>query len=100
MTFNPKVIQQGNRLKQQAEETPTSFTTEGGASAAQPTGDLAQKNEIRMAGPGGTFAMKMIQDPVFAARVKNWDTQFAQSNQGMEFNQAKMMMMMQQGGQG
>ena len=98
MSFNPKVIQQGNRLKQQAEETPTSFTTEGGASAAQPTGDLAQKNEIRMAGPGGAFAMKMMTDPEFSKRVDIWNQQFLGSNQGIQFNQAKMMM--QQGGQG
>ena len=96
MSFNSKVIQQGNRIKQQAEETPTSFATTNGASDAEPTGSLDKQSQIRKAGPGGAFAMKMIQDPEFAARVKNWDTQFAQSNQGMQFNQAKIMM----GGQG
>ena len=52
MAFNPKVIQQGNLAKQQAEETPTSFATSGGVSSAQPSGDLDKKNEVRMAGPG------------------------------------------------
>lgn len=92
MSFNSKVIQQGNRVKQQAEETPTSFATTNGASDAEPTGSLDKKNQIRKAGPGGAFAMKMMTDPDFAMRVKNWDAQFLQSNQGLMFNKAKIMM--------
>ena len=92
MSFNSKVIQQGNRIKKQAEETPTSFATTNGAAEAEPTGSLDKQNQTRMAGPGGAFAMKMIQDPEFAMRVKNWDAQFLQSNQGMMFNKAKIMM--------
>ena len=60
MSFDPKSVQQGNLVKKQAEETPTSFATENGASYAEPTGSLDKKNELRMAGPGGAFAMKMI----------------------------------------
>lgn len=92
MSFNSKVIQQGNVIKKQAEETPTSFATESGSSFASPSGSLDKKNELRMAGPGGAFAMKMIQDPAFAERVAGWNQQFMQSNQGLEFNQAKMQM--------
>ena len=92
MSFDPKAIQQGNIAKKEAEETPTSFATESGSSFAQPSGSLDKKNELRMAGPGGAFAMKMLQDPNFAQRVATWDQQFMQSNQGMEFNQAKMML--------
>ena len=99
MAFNPKVIQQGNLAKQQAEETPTSFATSGGVSSAQPSGDLDKKNEVRMAGAGGAFAMKMMTDPDFAKQVGNWNNQFFKSNQGMEFNQAKIMQA-QSGGQG
>ena len=92
MAFNPQQIQQGNYSKKQAEETPTSFATESGSTFAQPSGALDKKNELRMAGPGGAFAMKMIQEPEFAERVAGWNQQFAQSNQGMQFNQAKMQM--------
>ena len=96
MSFDSKAVQQGNYAKKQSEETPTSFATESGSSFAQPTGSLDKKNELRMAGPGGAFAMKMMQEPEFAQRVASWNQQFMQSNQGMQFNQAKM----QQGGMG
>ena len=45
-----------------------------------------------MAGPGGAFAMQMAQDPELAMRIAEWNQQFAQSNQGMQFNQAKMQL--------
>ena len=45
-----------------------------------------------MAGPGGAFAMQLMQDPNMQQRVANWNSRFIQSNQGMQFNQAKMMM--------
>ena len=92
MSFDRATIQHGNRLKQEAEETPNSFATEGGASAVGPTGQLDRKSQQRMAGPGGAFAMNMMQDPQLQQRVANWNQQFSQSNQGMQFNQAKMMM--------
>ena len=92
MSFDPKAVQQGNIAKKQAQETPTSFATESGSTFAQPTGSLDKKNELRMAGPGGAFAMKMMQDPDFTNRVAAWNQQFMQSNQGMQFNQAKMQM--------
>ena len=92
MSFDPKAVQQGNIAKKQAQETPTSFATESGSTFAQPTGSLDKKNELRMAGPGGAFAMKMMMDPDFTNRVASWNQQFMQSNQGMEFNQAKMQM--------
>jgi len=92
MSFNPKVVQQGNQAKKQAEETPNVFATEGGSSVSLSSGSLDNKNKTRMAGPGGAFAMAMVQDPELANRVAMWGTQFAQSNQGMQFNQAKMMM--------
>ena len=96
MSFDKAAVRYGNLLKKEAEETPNSFATEGGASSVGPTGQLDRKSEQRMAGPGGAFAMKMMQDPQLQQRVANWSQQFSQSNQGMQFNQAKMMM----GGQG
>ena len=102
MTFNPRVIQQGNAAKKAAEETPNVFATEGGSSSSMGTVSLDQKAKLRKAGPGGAFAMQMMQDPELAQRVAQWSAQFAQSNQGMQFNQAKMQTMMgqMQGGQG
>lgn len=93
MSFNPRIVQQGNATKRKAEETPNVFATEGGSSMSLGTGSLDKKNQTRMAGPGGAFAVQMMTDPELQARVKMWDQQFAQSNQGMQFNQAKMMLM-------
>ena len=57
-----------------------------------PNKDLDYESATRMAGPGGAFAMQMMQDPALAQRVGTWNQQFAQSNQGMQFNQAKIQM--------
>ena len=46
-----------------------------------------------MAGPGGAFALEMQKNPELQGRVQKWGQEFAQSNQGMQFNQAKMQMM-------
>lgn len=92
MSFNPKAVREGNRIKREAEENPTTFSTESGATFAEPTGALDKKSQTRMAGPGGAFAMQMAQDPELAMRIAEWNQQFAQSNQGMQFNQAKMQL--------
>lgn len=92
MSFNPEQVKQGNLIKKQLEETPHNFATEGGASFSKPSQDLDKTSGTRMAGPGGAFAMQLMQDPQLAQRVGTWNQQFAQSNQGMEFNQAKIQM--------
>ena len=92
MSFNPEQVRQGNLIKKQLEETPANFATEGGASFSKPAQDLAKTSGTRMAGPGGAFAMELMQDPALQQRVMNWNQQFAQSNQGMQFNQAKIQM--------
>ena len=91
MSFNPTIIQQGQQDRKKAEETPTGFATSGGASSGMNA--AAGKAGTRMAGPGGEFAMKMQTDPEFVAKNQKWGQEFAQSNQGMQFNQAKIMMM-------
>ena len=92
MSFNPEQVKQGNLIKKQLEETPRNFATEGGASFSKPAGDLDKTSSTRMAGPGGAFAMQMMQDPMLAQRVGTWNQQFAQSNQGMQSNQAKIQL--------
>ena len=93
MNYRPQQIIQGNRLKREAEESPSTFGTENGTSFNEPSVPLDQASQMRMAGPGGAFALKMQQDPEMLARVEQWSQLFAQSNPGMEFNQAKMMLM-------
>ncbi len=72
MSFNPKIVQQGNQAKKAAEETPNVFATEGGSSMSLPSGSLEERNKLRKAGPGGAFAMQMMQDPELANRVAMW----------------------------
>ena len=93
MNFNPATVRQGNQIKKEAAENPASFATEGGSSFSLPNDNLDKQNQTRMAGPGGAFAMKLMTDPALQQRVGMWNKQFAQSNQGMQFNQAKIMMM-------
>ena len=92
MQYSPEQIRQGQLAKKQAEETPTSFATEGGASFSLPSGNLDKKSETRFAGPGGAYAQALMNDPQLVARTQMWTQQFMQSNQGMQFNQAKMML--------
>lgn len=96
MTFNPEVIRQGQQTRKEAEETPQGFATANGQVSGINTNS---KSGTRMAGPGGEFAMKMQSDPAYMLANQKWNQQFAQSNQGMQFNQAKMMMMGMGGGQ-
>ena len=70
-------LRQGAALKAEKEETPQTF----------------HGNKKRMAGEMGEFALKMMSDPAAIQQNKMWMDAFSQSNEGMQFNQAKMMMM-------
>ena len=89
MNYSPEDISQGLNLKRQAQETPTNFGILDGASE-RPSGESFGKS--RMAGPGGDRAMQMMNDPMEQQRVAGWMGQFGMSNEGMQFNQARMMM--------
>ena len=93
MNFNPEAVRAGNIAKKEAEEFPTTFGTANGSDFSAPSQNLDKANQTRMAGPGGAFAMKMMQDPQLQERVLQWNQRFMQSNQGMEFNKAQMGMM-------
>lgn len=90
--YKPRDIEQGNRNKRMAEETPNNFGELDGAAQVSPTGDMDQKSQ-RMAGPMGARALQMMNDPAEAQRTMDWMASFGLSNQGMEFNQARMMQM-------
>ena len=85
MTFNPKTIRAGLQNKKEAEETPTSFGKMDGNEFNSP-----KKN--RMAGPGGAFALQMMQDPELAESNAKWNREFIQSNHGRDFYQSKIEM--------
>ena len=88
MNYSPQDIQQGNTLKKQAEETPSNFGILDGATERPSGAGYGQ----RMAGPVGARAIQLMNDPNELARTQNWLQQFGMSNEGMQFNQARMMM--------
>ena len=88
MNYSPIDINQGNQLRKMAEETPSNFGLIDGASE-QP---VSTKSDRRMAGPVGSRAIALMTDPNEQARTQNWMAKFGMSNEGMQFNQARMMM--------
>lgn len=91
MNFNQAQIQQGRMNAQSSEETPSSFGSINGSAETNPTKDLS-KNPRRMAGQVGARALAMMNDPEEIQRTNTWMDQFGMSNQGMQWNQAKMQM--------
>ena len=81
MNYSAQDIKQGNYLKAKAEETASSFGTLDGATESA-------DGKQRMAGD----RMAQLMDPNEQRRLQDWEYRFGRSNQGMEFNQAKMMM--------
>ena len=91
MEFSRETLIQGVRNQEASAETPDSFATSDGAAIPRNTSPLDKAN-TRMAGQVGAFALQMMNDPNAKAINDAWMARFGMSNQGMEFNQAKMMM--------
>lgn len=90
--YSREQLLQGNRLQKEGKEQVETFPTSSGAVGDKPVGDLSKKSGTRMAGDMGGFAMALLANPQMQQTVGNWMQQFNQSNPGMEFNRAKMMM--------
>ena len=91
MHFDPESIKQGRANQDASVETPESFATIDGA--AQPReGTELSKGNSRMAGEMGARALELMNNPNEQARVDGWMSRFGLTNQGMQWNQAKMMM--------
>ena len=88
MNYSPEDLKQGVALEQQAREQPSNSGILGGA-AERPTAAGYGK---RMAGPVGARAIQLMNDPDEQQRTQGWMAQFGMSNEGMQFNQARMMM--------
>ena len=91
MDYTRSDLMQGNINKNKAQETQNSFAMQDGVSTPQPTTPLDRSAKSRMAGQMGSRALALMQDPVEQRRVGDWMNRFRMSNQGMEWNQAKMM---------
>ena len=82
MNYSPQDLQQGMSLRQKAQETPENFATMDGA--VDP-----ESGKKRMA---GDRMQQLMIDPNEAARTQQWMGRFGMSNEGFQFNQARMMM--------
>ena len=91
MDFTRESLMQGLKNQEASAETPDSFSTIDGAAQTRLTSDLDKKN-TRMAGQLGARALQLMNDPAAQAANEGWMARFGMSNQGMQFNQAKMMM--------
>tara|TARA_R100001082_G_scaffold22684_1_gene11009 strand:- start:111 stop:392 length:282 start_codon:yes stop_codon:yes gene_type:complete len=89
MKFSPNDLIQGALNQREQKETPNSFGTAEGAAQVNPTSDLA-KSQRRLAGQRGARAVEMLTNPEEAVRTQEWMSQFGLSNQGMQWNAAKM----------
>jgi hypothetical protein len=89
MEFSKESIQQGQANQSASVETPETFATIEGAAQPRQGTELSKKNS-RMAGEMGARALELMNNPAEANRVQNWMAQFGMTNQGMQWNQAKM----------
>ena len=89
MKYSQQDLQQGMRLRQEAQQTPSNFgTIDGAVDPKSPN----QQPKSRMAGQVGERIRDLMTNPEEVSRTQNWMGQFGMSNEGMQFNQAKMMM--------
>ena len=89
MEFSKESIQQGRANQDASVETPETFATIEGASQPREGTELSKGNS-RMAGEMGARALELMNNPNEQVRVQNWMSRFGMTNQGMEWNQAKM----------
>ena len=82
-------LQNGRLNAQTAQETPGTFGEVNSADTVASSKDLARSPQ-RMAGQMGARALAMMEDPEEIQRTNQWMDQFGMSNQGMQWNQAKM----------
>ena len=89
ITYDKQSLQNGQRMRIQAEENPGTMATYNGADINEPSPGLASKNAVRKAGPGGFHAMQLMNNPEAAMATSNWMEQFGQSVEGGQFNAKK-----------
>lgn len=89
--FDSSAIKQGQANQAASAETPEAFGTIDGAVVPREGPELSSSNQ-RMAGIAGARALSLMNNPVEMMRTAKWMDQFGASNQGVQWNQAKMML--------
>ena len=83
MRYDRETILQGNEMVKGRQETPSTFHAAN--QLEKP------KTKTRMAGEVGARALELMTNPEEKKRTENFMSLFGQSNEGMQFNQAKMI---------
>ena len=89
MEFSKESIKQGQANQSASVETPETFATIEGAAQPREGTELSKSNS-RMAGEMGARALELMNNPNEQTRVQGWMARFGMTNQGMQWNQAKM----------
>ena len=87
--YNATNVTQGRANQQKAKENPTTFGTDNGADRIIQNTSLDRPQQ-RMAGQMGYRSMEYLNDPAERERTESWMDRFAMSNEGQQFNQAKL----------
>ena len=90
MNIDSQTILNGTRRKEELRSNPATFASDAGVANFEPNRPLDSYSGTRMAGSQGARALALMNDPAEAQRVDEWMNQFGQSNQGQEFNAAKL----------
>lgn len=85
--YDATTLQHGNRVRDELKQTPATFGTDSGVAKF-----ISEKGQRMAGGPIGQRALQLMTDPAAAQATANWMKLFGQSNEGLQFNQAKMMM--------
>ena len=89
MNYSRSSVQQGRVNQAKAEEQPNTFFTSNGVDQISQQSALDRPKQ-RMAGQFGNRVLEYMNDPDERARTDSWMDAFELSNEGMEFNQAKI----------
>ena len=91
MNYTRSDLSKGAENQAKARETSNTFAMKDGISQPGRTVPLDRSAKNRMAGGMGSRALQLMNDPAEQDRVNGWMARFGMTNQGMEWNQAKMM---------
>ena len=89
MNYSRSAVTQGRANQAKADEQPNTFAYENGVNKISQMSSLDTPKQ-RMAGQFGHRALEYMNDPIEKERTDTWMDLFGQSNEGMEFNQAKI----------
>ena len=87
--YDAASVAQGKQNQNQAIEQPNTFGRESGADKVRQRTQL-DKPQQGMAGMIGNRMLEYLNNPMEMKRTDGWMAMFAESNEGMQFNAAKM----------